>query len=111
VKIHLELDVEPVAGGPVARFERVVRWEAVPRIDDHVELIRGSDVCAPVENVVFRPNGAIRVILATYEDADADRVAAMLRSDSSRWIEYPADDALPAAPSELRPAYGAGERG
>ncbi len=110
MKIHLELDVEPIAGGPVARFERVVRWEAVPRIDDYVEFVRGADVCSPVESVVFRPNGVIRVILATYEDPDADRVIAMLRSDGSRWIEYPAEDVPAAAPSELRPAYGAGER-
>jgi hypothetical protein len=105
MKIHLELDVEPVAGGPIARFERLVRWETVPRIDDHVELVRGSDACSAVENVVFRPSGAIRVILATYEEADADRVIALLRSDSSRWIEYPAEELTPSAPAELRPAH------
>jgi hypothetical protein len=106
VKITLELEVEPIAGGPVARFERMVRWDAVPRIDDHVELLRGNDACAPVEDVVFRPNGSIRVILATYEEPDADRVLAMLRSESSRWIEYPVEDAAAVPPAQLRTANG-----
>jgi hypothetical protein len=91
MKIHLELDVAPVAGGPVARFDRLVSWGVVPRIDDYVELIRGSDISSPVENVVFQANGSIRVILATYEEDDADRVAAMLRGESSRWIEDKGD--------------------
>jgi hypothetical protein len=109
VKINLELDIEPVAGGPVARFERLVRWDAVPRIDDHVELLRGHDACALVESVVFRPSGAVRVILATYEEPDAERVLAMLRGDTSRWIEYTEEDAAGTAPAELRAAHG--ERG
>lgn len=87
MKIHLELDIAPVAGGPIARFERVVRWETVPRIDDYVEFLRGSDCASPVESVVFQANGAIRVVLVTYEEDDADRVLAMLRGESSRWIE------------------------
>jgi hypothetical protein len=91
MKITLELDVSPVAGGPISSFERVVRWEVVPRIDDYVELLRGSDVASPVESVVFRANGAIRVILVTYEEDDADGVAAQLRGESSRWVEQKED--------------------
>ena len=91
MKITLELDVSPVAGGPTARFERAVRWEVVPRIDDYVELLRGFDAATPVENVVFRANGSIRIVLVTYEEDDADRVLAQLRSESSRWIELKDD--------------------
>ena len=91
MKITLELDVSPVAGGPTARFERVVRWEVVPRIDDYVELLRGSDAATPVENVVFRANGAIRIVLVTYEEDDADRVMAQLRGENSRWVEQKED--------------------
>jgi hypothetical protein len=91
MKITLELDVSPVAGGPISHFERIVRWEVVPRIDDYVELLRGSDVASPVESVVFRANGSIRVILVTYEEDDADRVASQLRGDGSRWLEQKED--------------------
>jgi hypothetical protein len=91
MKITLELDVSPVAGGPISSFERIVRWEVVPRIDDYVELLRGSDVASPVESVVFHANGSLRVILVTYEEDDADRVISQLRGESSRWIEHKDD--------------------
>jgi hypothetical protein len=87
MKVYLEIAVEPVAGGPVARFTRLVSWETVPRIDDDVELIRGFMVFCPVENVIFQANGTVRVILAVYEEDDAERVAAILRGEKSRWIE------------------------
>ena len=45
--------------------------------------------------MVFRANGAIRVILVTYEEDDADRVLAQLRSESSRWIELKDDPPRP----------------
>jgi len=88
MKIHLELDVAPIAGGPIARFDRVVNWVVVPRVDEYVELTRGSDTACLVENVVFQANGSIRVLLATYEEEDADRLIAILRGENSRWIEH-----------------------